>query len=43
MQKFSTILSEALHEEGFDDRIRKRHLFENEKERVRAVNVLAGH
>ena len=43
VQKFSKILSEALREEGFDDRIRTRHLRENEKERVRAMNVLAGH
>ena len=43
VQKFSAILSEALREEGFDDRIRKRHLFENDGQRVRAMNVLAGH
>ena len=43
VQKFSSILSEALREESFEDRILKRHLFENEKERVRAANVLAGH
>ena len=43
VQKFSAILSEALREEGFDDRIRRRHLFENDVQRVRAMNVLAGH
>ena len=43
VQKFSSILSEALREEGFDDKYRTRHLRENEKERVRAMNVLAGH
>lgn len=42
-EKFAKILSEALREEGFDDRIQKRHLFENEKQRIRAMNVLAGH
>ena len=42
-QKFSSLLSEALREDGFEDRLQKRHLFENEKERIRAINVLAGH
>jgi hypothetical protein len=37
------ILSEALREEGFDDRIQKRYLFENEPKRVEALNALAGH
>lgn len=40
---FSKILGEALHTEGIDDRQQKRHLFENEKVRIRAMNVLAGH
>ena len=40
---FSKILSEALHSDGIDDRQQKRHLFENEKMRIRAMNVLAGH
>ena len=41
-KKFSSILSEALRDEGFEA-IHKRHLLENEKERLRAMNVLAGH
>jgi hypothetical protein len=36
-------LTEALREEGFDDRIQKRHLFENEAKRIQAMNALAGH
>ncbi len=40
---FSLILSEALKEEGFDDRIQKRYLFENEPKRVEALNALAAH
>jgi hypothetical protein len=36
-------LTEALREEGFDDRIQKRHLFENEAKRIKAMNALAGH
>lgn len=40
---FQMILHEALKDEGFDYRIQKRHLFENEKQRVRAMNALAGH
>jgi len=40
---FSHVLSEALHEEDFEGRRQKRYLFENEKERIRAMNVLAGH
>jgi tetratricopeptide (TPR) repeat protein len=36
-------LSEALKEEGFDDRIQKRYLFENEPKRIEALNALAGH
>jgi hypothetical protein len=40
---FCLILSEALKEEGFDDRIQKRYLFENEAKRVEALNALAGH
>ena len=43
LEKFSQLLGEALREEEFDSRIQKRHLFENEKERIRAINVLAGH
>lgn len=42
-ENFSLLLGEALREEGFEGRMLKRHLFENEKERVRAMNVLAGH
>jgi hypothetical protein len=33
-QAFQQILTEALREEGFDDRIQKRHLFENEAKRI---------
>lgn len=40
---FQQILSEALKEEGFDDRIQKRYLFENEPKRIEALNALAGH
>jgi hypothetical protein len=36
-------LSEALKDEGFDLRIQKRHLFENEIQRIKAMNALAGH
>ena len=36
-------MGEALHSEGIDDRQQKRHLFENEKQRIKAMNVLAGH
>ena len=43
VQHFSKILSEALHSEGIDDRQQKRHLFENDKLRIKAMNVLAGH
>ena len=42
LKNFSSILSEALRDEGFEA-IHKRHLLENEKERLRAMNVLAGH
>ena len=42
-RKFSQLLGEALKDEGFDERFNKRHLFENEKQRIRALNVLAGH
>ena len=42
-QKFSNLLSEALREDSFEDRMQKRHLFDNEKGRIRAMNVLAGH
>ena len=40
---FQAILAEALKDEGFDQRIQKRHLFENEKKRIKAMNALAGH
>mgnify|MGYP001014051074 CR=1 FL=1 len=40
---FSELLSEALRDEDFEGRRQKRYLFENEKERIRAMNVLAGH
>lgn len=40
---FSALLSEALRDEDFEARRQKPHLFENEKERIRALNVLAGH
>jgi len=40
---FSHLLSEALKDEDFEGRRQKRYLFENEKERIRALNVLAGH
>ena len=43
VQKFSTLLQAALAENAFDDRIQRRHLYENEKQRIRALNVLAGH
>jgi hypothetical protein len=36
-------LGEALHSESIDDRQQKRHLFDNEKQRIKAMNVLAGH
>jgi hypothetical protein len=29
--------------EGFDDRIQKRYLYENEPKRVEALNALAAH
>jgi hypothetical protein len=40
---FQQILTEALKEEGFDDRIQKRYLFLNESKRIQAMNALAGH
>lgn len=40
---FSHLLSEALKEVPFEDRPQTQYLFENEKERIRALNVLAGH
>ena len=43
LQNFSKILSEALHTEGIEDRQQKKHLFENDKQRIRAMNVLASH
>lgn len=43
VQNFSKILGEALHTDGIEDRQQKKHLFENDKQRIRAMNVLASH
>lgn len=40
---FSKILAEALSSDSIEDRQQKKHLFENDKQRIRAMNVLAGH
>jgi hypothetical protein len=37
------ILSEALKDGGIDFRIVNKHLFDNEKQRIKAMNALAGH
>jgi len=40
---FQMILSEALKDGGIDFRIVNKHLFDNEKQRIKAMNALAGH
>ena len=43
ISNFSELLSEAVRDEHAELRIHKLHLFENKKERIRAINTLAGH
>ena len=43
ISNFSDLLSEAVRDENVELRIHKQHLFENTKERIRAINALAGH
>ena len=40
---FTEILSEALKEHDFDQRLQHKHLYDNNLQRVRALNILASH
>ena len=43
VSKFDRVLSDALTETGLEDRRERPHLYENEQQRIRAMNVYAGH